>query len=163
MGKIYTKCESCGYPQLNTAKKCKECDYIFTKSHIQIQKKEIEIEKVGKAFKTLKEFLEENERMPYYEARLPTQFIKSYGFDKKTPEQLIKMVEEIMPDLSELIQRAKVENPWETGLDWNTVAENAEMIANLLYIIHDKTPLPEMTEEEHKALRAKRKKMVAQN
>tara|TARA_R110002051_G_scaffold44710_1_gene90542 strand:- start:554 stop:949 length:396 start_codon:yes stop_codon:yes gene_type:complete len=127
----------------------------------QIIKKDIE--KVGKAFKTLKEFLEENEKMPYYEARLPTQFIKSYGFDKKTPEELIKMVEGIMPELSELIKRAKVENPWETGLNWNTVAENAEMVANLLYIIHDKTPLPEMTEKEHEALRAKRKKMVAQN
>ena len=37
MGKIYTKCESCGYPELNTAKKCGKCDYIFTESHIQIQ------------------------------------------------------------------------------------------------------------------------------
>ena len=101
-----------------------------------------ELEKIGTAYKVLREFLEENEKMPYHEARLPNQFIKSYGFDKKTPEELVEKVEEIMPRLDELIQRAKVENPWKTGLNWNTVAENAEMLANLLYIIHDKTPLP---------------------
>jgi len=31
MGKYYTKCESCGYPELNTAKVCSECEYIIRK------------------------------------------------------------------------------------------------------------------------------------
>ena len=41
MGKIYTKCENCGYPELNTAKKCGKCDYIFTESHIKIQMEDL--------------------------------------------------------------------------------------------------------------------------
>ena len=54
MGRIYTKCESCGYPELNTEKKCGECDYIFTKSHIQIQK--TEINDIVKSLKNIREY-----------------------------------------------------------------------------------------------------------
>ena len=91
-----------------------------------------------KSYNLLREFLIENNCLPYHEAKFPPQFIESFGLAKKTDEELIKRVSENMTRLDELIKRAKTENPFETGLSWNTVAEVSEHITNVLYLLRDR-------------------------
>ena len=91
-----------------------------------------------KSYNLLREFLIENNCLPYHEAEFPPQFIESFGLAKKTNDELIHKVSENMTRLDELIKRAKTENPDETGLSWNTVAEVSEYITNVLYLLRDR-------------------------
>jgi hypothetical protein len=91
-----------------------------------------------KSYNLLREFLTENNCLPYHEAKFPPQSLESFGLAKKTDDELIHKVSENMTRLDELINRAKTENPYETGLSWNTVAEVSEYITNILYLLRDR-------------------------
>ena len=91
-----------------------------------------------KSYNLLREFLIENNCLPYHEAKFPPQFIETFGLAKKTDDELINQISESMLKLDELINRAKTENPLETGLTWNTVAEVSESITNILYLLRDR-------------------------
>ena len=57
-----------------------------------------------KSYNLLREFLIENNCLPYHEAKFPPQFIETFGLAKKTDDELINQISESMLKLDELIQ-----------------------------------------------------------
>lgn len=101
-----------------------------------------------RSYNLLRQYLIETKQIPYHHAEMPIQWQEGeYGYDKKSKEDIVKEIDECILRVTELIKRAKVEDPWKTGLLWSTVFENAEWLAWLIHILNDKTPLPPKPKE----------------
>ena len=90
-------------------------------------------------FNSLKKFLQDSKHEPYHLATYPTQWIERDGLDKLTKDELLKKIWESLKRVEDFLVQLKEGNPRKIGITYHDIAENAQYLAGLLYILHDKT------------------------
>jgi hypothetical protein len=96
-----------------------------------------------KAFNCLKEFLKVTKQEPYHLATIPIQWIERDGLDKEPLESIQQKVDHYLDRVIGMLENVRKNDPYKTGILYHDVAQNAQHLAGLLYILHDRTPLPE--------------------
>jgi hypothetical protein len=95
------------------------------------------------AFNTLKKYLQEEGAEPYHLATIPTQWIERDELNKKPLADLEHAVDSYIVRISSMLEAVRKQDPHKTGILHHDVAQNAQHLAGLLYILHERTPLPE--------------------
>jgi hypothetical protein len=95
------------------------------------------------AYNILGKYLKLIKSEPLQLSTIPIQWIERDGLDKEPLEQIQQKVDHYLDRVIGMLENVRKNDPYKTGLLYHDVAQNAQHLAGLLYILHDRTPLPE--------------------
>lgn len=95
------------------------------------------------AYNILGKYLKLIRAEPLKLSTIPIQWIERDGLDKQPLEDIQRKVDHYLDRVIGMLENVRKNNPYDTGLLYHDVAQNAQHLAGLLYILHDRTPLPE--------------------